>query len=191
MKKNDIIAKLTATTEACVQLSQQAESRYQQSKERTDYLIARKFNTKANYINKLQNMSDKAFNLIAQLKLSESALDAIVQDSYSLEKLQLMLEAIAANDKTILAKDDALAQAIAYLASIDFKTVEHFSDLRKQIMTKKSNYTEAHSTDRQASMICSVFERLNVATRTKKNDKKATAFDTESAFIKRLIKLYE
>lgn len=191
MKKNDIIAKLTATNEACVNLSQQAESRYAQSKERTDYLIAKKFSTKANYINKLSSMSDKAFTLVAQLKLSESALDAVVQDSYSLEKLKLMLEAIAHNDKSVLSRDDALEQAIAYLASVDFKTVEHFNDLRKALKTKKSNYTESHSTDRQASMICSIFERLNVATRTKKNDKKATQFDTESAFIKRLNKLYE
>ena len=85
--------------------------------------------------------------------------------------------------------DDALAQAVDYLVQTSFAELTH-DTLRQQLKSKKSQYRDAHITDRQASMICKMFERLNVAQRTKLSDKKASKFDTDSAIVQRIIEAY-
>ena len=141
------------------------------------------------FLSVLNSAADDIASIVSQCKISAEMLSEVEKDAKSLAKVTELFSALADKRMISVSSDDALAQAVDYLVETSFKELSHDA-LRIQLKSKKSNFTESHITDRQASMICKMFERLNIAERTRVNDKKATKFNTDSAIVKRLIENY-
>lgn len=154
---------------------------------KTAYKTHKNIETKIKYVSLMNN--EHCAKKCAQFVKSDAMLNEVIQDSYSVDKFAITCKALTMKSKSTFSADTALFQAIAYLVATDFKEVTH-DELRKNLFSKTDS-SKMHETDRQSSMICKLFERLDVAERTKLNDKKATKFNKESALIKAISALFD
>lgn len=192
MKLNDFNALIVTTLTALAVTATEKEQKYTDCNKASDEaevlrLDLKETQTKIRYVTMLQR-DDVAAKAASYVK-DEAQFNELKRDSYMLEKYVLICKAIATKNKSVFNNDKALTDALAYLAANDFKTVKHHDELRKNLFSK-SDASKCHATDRQASMICSLFERLNVAKRVKVDEKKATEFDVTSKFVKDVLGIY-
>ena len=190
MKKNDltiaiasIINDVTARIETKAQYMQSVQSTASDDEKEALRLEHKALVTKLRYVNKLTR--EKAQSVLASTIKDESMLNAVINNSYSLEKLSAMCEAIALKDKSYLESAVSLSDAVTYLASIDFKDVTA-DKLRANLFNKTR--TQAHKTTTQARQFLLLLERLNVASTNKET--KVTSFDKDAKLIENLNELF-
>jgi hypothetical protein len=140
-----------------------------------------------------QNLKrEKLESCFAKMLENSAMMQDLTSDSYSLEKLYKIAE-VSVFQRA--ATDYALDQALKYLVKKEFAHTAHNALRMNMMQAAVAKRHLCHVTDRQASMICKMFERLNVATRERKSDaadeKKATKFDISNSLVNSLMTAYK
>lgn len=195
MKKADflsyVLARIVSVDEARASFEAQLANVAAKSDEATALeLEISHCKSRAAFLETLNN--DDCASIAQAIKLTREQFDEVERDAKSLDKVSELFSAIKANRKCSMTRDDALAQAVAYLVATDFSDVSP-ETLRKSIKSKRSNYSEAHETCRQSDMILKVFERLNackLADVREKNINRARVFDKDNEIVKRVNAIY-
>ncbi len=188
MKTNEMIAHIEARIEANAKLESEAQKRLNDAQSADEVLeckkLVSKYATKQKYLAMLVK-SEETIASVCDARVSAEQLETIESDSYMLAKLAYLAQALKFKRKVSFSDDDALAQALEYIAESNFQSIDA-DTLRKRLKTKKSDYTIAHATNRQAYMILNLLARLNAA---EKKDK-AFSFDSKNALIKKIASAY-
>lgn len=130
--------------------------------------------------------NDEIAKSVAALKITAAQLIEVEKDAKSLAKAAELFAALKNNRRISVDADDALAQAVAHFVATNFATISAES-LRRSLFSKRSNYTVAHSTKRQAQMILNLLARLNVCAKKTRDE-----FEfTDNVIVQKLNSIYQ